>query len=306
MSTSQQKRFSICVWIFLIFTVYVVLGGAFVRATGSGAGCGDHWPLCNGNVIPDFSLLHTIIEYTHRTSSSISGIFGLLLFIWCFFCFQRGHLVRKACSFMLGALVLDGLLGALLVKGELVAANSSVVRAVFMSLHLVITFILLASIALTAAWSGSYFSRPQFKKQGKKLIFIIVSLIGLIVIGISGAITALGDTLFRPNYVGEGLVSDFNSASHFLKGLRIYHPILAITIGFFTVYGISRLRKQLTSPLITKLGYIVYFLFSFQLFCGFMNVVLLAPIYMQIIHLFTGDLFWIATILFFNESLIDG
>src|SRR5260370_34132353 len=65
------------------YNITVIVWGAYVRATGSGAGCGSHWPLCNSDFLPTTPQTQTVIEFTHRVTSGVSlGLVALLL-IWC-------------------------------------------------------------------------------------------------------------------------------------------------------------------------------------------------------------------------------
>lgn len=296
------KFFATYSWLFLAFNLYVILGGAFVRATGSGAGCGDHWPLCQGEVIPHFGTWHTIVEFTHRISS---GAVALGSFFLCFFAFSsttQNHPVRKSAIAVVAFVLLEALLGAGLVLFGLVADNSSLLRAFVTCLHLVSTFLLLASIALTAAWASG-FPAPTFDCKASKLILPLILVLVLILTGASGAITALGDTLFKPKYVGEHLLSDLTSADHFLKSLRIYHPILAIFSGLFTVF-LAFFWTDQNAPLLQKrLCFLLAFLFVIQIAFGFLNIFLLAPVWMQMIHLLFADVTWISVVLFLSVFL---
>jgi cytochrome c oxidase assembly protein subunit 15 len=300
----KQKYFARYAWIYLIYNFYVVLGGAYVRATGSGAGCGQHWPLCNGTFMPNFSVLHTIIEFTHRLSSGIVSVGAIILLIWAFLCTGKKDPIRKSAVCVFLFIVVEALLGAILVLYALVADNSSYFRAVMMALHLVTTFMLLASIALTAAWS-SHFPVMKINFQKKHIYSIFIAIIGLLIVGASGAITALGDTLFHPLYVGEGLVSDLQYKSSILKSIRVYHPVLAIVVSLYTVpvcWKIISTTLQ-SSALARKLCKLITVSVSLQILFGFINIALLAPVWMQIIHLFTADLLWVAAVLFFNVVL---
>src|SRR5258708_25274996 len=87
-------RFARYAWSVLAFHLGVILWGAFVRASGSGAGCGQHWPLCNGQIVPATPLNATIIEFSHRLSSGIALVSVLALAIWAFRAFPRGFGVR--------------------------------------------------------------------------------------------------------------------------------------------------------------------------------------------------------------------
>ena len=298
------KYYSRFAWIFLAFNFYVILGGAYVRATGSGAGCGEHWPLCNGVVVPTFSTIHTLIEFTHRVSSGIVGIGAIILLVWAFKVTKKGDPVRISAIVAFSFVIFEALLGAGLVLFGLVANNTSSVRAFVMSLHLVGTFILIASISLTAAWSSG-FSPYKLKGHGKKFFPILMIIIGMFIVGMSGAITALGDTLFKPNYVGEGLINDINNADHFLKSLRMYHPILAIIVALYTVFISWSFTNKNSSNIIKKLTLSITIIFTIQIVTGFINIALLAPVWMQILHLLIADLAWIFCVLFSSQVLSE-
>jgi cytochrome c oxidase assembly protein subunit 15 len=137
----------------LFYTLAVIVWGAFVRITGSGAGCGDHWPLCNGEIIPRSPTLETVIEFTHRFTS---GILLLLMVAWVFSVFRtfvKGHPARLTVVWSAVFLVIEALLGAGLVVFEMVADNPSVARGWWMAAHLANTFILLGWMVLTV-WFG--------------------------------------------------------------------------------------------------------------------------------------------------------
>lgn len=300
----NQKYFSRYAWIYLIYNFYVILGGAYVRATGSGAGCGSHWPLCKGEFVPNFTFIHTIVEFTHRASSGVVSIGAIILLIWAFTSTTKKSPIRKAAVFSFLFIVIEAILGAALVLFALVANNSSNFRAVMMALHLVTTFMLLASISLTAAWS-SHFPVMKINFNNKNLISIFIIIFGLLIVGSSGAITALGDTLFRPLYVGEGLISDIEYKGHILKSIRIYHPILAILISLYIVLICWKVTNKNSPSLQIKLFKTITLIIFLQIFLGFINIALLAPVWMQILHLFTADLIWVLAVLFCNVTLSE-
>ena len=296
------KYFSIAAWIFLLYNFYVVLGGAYVRATSSGAGCGAHWPLCKGEVIPQFSVLHTIIEFTHRASSGIVLVGGIILFIWSFYCTEKSNPIRKSAGLVLVFILIEALLGAALVLLKLVDKDASLNRAAMMPFHLIATFMLLGFLTLTAVWA----SQIQVRKivWFKKNLFSCYSLLGgILVVGATGAVTALGDTLFKPNYVGEGIVSDIQFKSHILKSVRIFHPIIAIIISFYCIFTCLKLTNEYSSPNQRFLCKTILTILVVQMGMGFANILLLAPIWLQILHLFMADFLWVLVILFLNEYL---
>jgi heme a synthase len=145
-----MNRFAKFSWAALGWNMLVILWGAIVRATGSGAGCGNHWPSCNGEIIPTPQRIQTVIEFTHRMMSGGALILVLILLIWGLRTYGRGSHQPIGFSGAAVFIIIEALLGAGLVLFKLVEANSSIFRAVAVSLHLLNTFILLAFLALNA------------------------------------------------------------------------------------------------------------------------------------------------------------
>src|SRR5262249_11373816 len=127
-------------------TVLVVLLGAIVRITGSGAGCGQHWPTCNGEVVHLPQRLETWIELSHRTTSGLDfiGVLGLAALA---FTLRAGHPARWAAFAALGLMVIEIAIGARLVLLNLVGSNMSFDRVVVMPAHLVTTSLLIGSLS---------------------------------------------------------------------------------------------------------------------------------------------------------------
>ncbi len=273
-------------WGVLGYNVAVVLWGALVRATGSGAGCGNHWPLCNGEVTPVSPGIHTIIEFTHRAMTGIDTPLVALLLIWAFRAFPRQHPVRLAAVLSGAFLVTEALLGALLVKLQHVAKNAD---AYTLSTHLVNTLTLLACLALTA-WFGM--GKPAPKLRGKAAWMAAFTLAAVMLLSITGAIAALGDTLFPAPTLAAGLARDFDPASSLLLRLRGLHPVIAAAVAtWLTFYAVGRLRSAKAAALrVVALVWI-------QLFAGLVNFLLQAPVWMQIVHLLIADLLWISLVL---------
>jgi heme A synthase len=288
-------------WGVLGFNLLVILWGAFVRATGSGAGCGNHWPLCNGEVVPRAPRIETLIELGHRLTSGIDGflVLGLLVAAWRLF--PRQHPVRWAALGSFLFLVSEALVGAGLVRFELVAENDSMARAVVMCVHLVNTFLLLAFLTLAAVWAGPT-RGPRWRGQGSSPVLLSIGLGALLLLGISGAVTALGDTLFPQRAFS---LEDLSPASHFLLRLRILHPAIAAGVGIYIVvlgslFYVTRRGHRLRRAAGLLVG--TYFL---QLALGLLNVALAAPVWLQLLHLLLADITWIALIALSAEELAD-
>lgn len=296
-----NRQFLRYAWFVLAYNVGVILWGAFVRATGSGAGCGEHWPLCNGEVMPRSPQLATIIELTHRLTSGLAGLFVIVLVVAAFRVFPKGHVVRRCALWSLALTLTEGLLGAGLVLWGHVAKNASVWRGVSLTVHLVNTLFLLAALACTA-----WFARAP--RQDRRVpvpgLPILIGGAGLIFIGITGAIAALGDTLFASESLAEGIARDFSSSSHIFLRLRVLHPIAAVLIGLYLiVFGVRVLARAGNGTILRQLSSILLALTGMQLLLGVVNLVLLAPVWMQILHLLAADAVWISFVLLSAESL---
>lgn len=292
----KLTNFAKYAWLVLAYNIGVILYGAYVRATGSGAGCGSHWPLCNGEVIPRSPEIETLIELSHRLTSGVALIFVVVLFALAFKIYPRGHTVRLGASFSLLFIITEALVGAGLVLFEWVASDASIGRAFSITVHLVNTFMLLASLGLTAWW-GSGGKPIRISGQGIVVWGFGIGFVGVILIGITGAITALGDTLFPIDSLAEGIRQDFSTTSHFLLRLRVWHPVVAIIVGFYTIF-LSLLSYLFFQKRQTRIfALLLLILFIVQLIAGLVNLILLAPLWMQIVHLLLADLVWITLVL---------
>jgi heme A synthase len=297
-----MNRFSRYSWGILGWTILVILWGTVVRATSSGAGCGNHWPSCNGEIIPTPERLQTIIEFTHRTMSGLALIFVFILLVWGLKIFPKGNFHRVGFIGSAVFIIIEALLGAGLVLFGLVEENSSVFRAVAVSLHLLNTFILLAFLSLNAWWASGG-KPPIFKNQGFVPLGFALGLLGVATVGMSGAITALGDTLFPSTSIAQSFAEQAVPNAHFLIELRIYHPIVATIIGLFSLYFFRYIFNQTTSQVAKKLSIIAGALIIIQWSAGLVNVILLAPVWMQVVHLFLADSVWITYVILAGHSL---
>lgn len=261
----------------------VVLWGAYVRASGSGAGCGSHWPLCNGVVVPRAPQLATVIEFTHRMTSAVALLAVAALCFWAFRAFPTGHVVRRTAAWSFGFLLAEALLGAGLVLLNYVDQNASVGRAIYLSAHLVNTQLLLAMLTLTAWFAGHPWA-------GRRSGLIAATLPIALAVSVTGAIAALGDTLFPSTSFAAGFQQDFSTTAHFLLRLRVIHPILAGCAGAFF------LAAALSVPA-AKASRWAVFLVILQLCAGGINLLLLAPVWLQLVHLLLADSLWIALVI---------
>ncbi len=295
-------RFAAYAWFVTGVTLAVILWGAFVRASKSGDGCGAHWPLCHGSVVPVASQTKALVEFAHRATSGIAFLLVVALCVWAFRKFGRGHPVRAAAAASGFFIVTESLIGAGLVLLRLVGDNTSVARAVYLSVHLVNTFLLVAALALTAWWASRGVSeRPSLAAffRGR----VGVATLGSLALGVSGAVAALGATLFSEGDGAGVNLEGMSAASRVLFSLRHYylHPLLAVAVGAYLAYfAASSLRVGVWAR---RWAWAVLGLVAAQFAVGLVNAALLAPIWLQIVHLLLADLLWLALVLLSAESL---
>ena len=188
----------------------------------------------------------------------------------------------------------EAAVGAGLVLFQLVADNATMARAMFMAVHLLNTFMLLGWLTLTAWWlsggAASRRARAPWTRGG-----LAVAAVGLLLVGASGAVAALGNTLYPDASLAEGLAADLSPTSHFLIRLRILHPTFAVLTAVGLLFGAPRLVGNGDAVLRRWRGWSPAS--RTQLVLGALNVILLAPVWMQIVHLLVADLLWIAFVL---------
>lgn len=298
----QQTRFARFAWGVLGYNLLVVLWGAFVRATGSGAGCGSHWPLCNGEVVPRSRSAELLIELTHRATSGIALLLVVALLVWAWRLFPRGHSVRRGAALSMLFMLLEAAVGAGLVLLELVADNASLWRAGAMSVHLVNTFLLIAALTLTAWWA---MGQPRVRLRGQGLVgaVLAVGCLGMLLLAVSGGVTALGDTLFPSASLAEGFREDRSPTAHLLLRLRVFHPLIAVAVGTYLVLVAALVRRLRPGAHTRRWSRALVVLFLVQIGAGFLNLFLLAPVWMQLVHLLLADLVWICLVLLAASAL---
>ncbi|BCS35171.1 hypothetical protein TBR22_A43980 [Luteitalea sp. TBR-22] len=283
-------------WLVLAYNLLVIAWGAYVRATGSGAGCGAHWPLCDGRLIPRSLGASTLIEYSHRLTSGLALVSVVVLLAWVRRACPPGHPARRGAAMTVLFMLTEAAVGAGLVLFELVADNASMARALFMAVHLANTFVLVAWMTLTAWWLSGGEDLEVSAAPGRAAA-VGGLLTAVTVVGVSGAIAALGDTLFPSQTLAEALAADLSPTSHLLIRLRMFHPALAITTAVLLIVAAPVLARRSAVPLASTLARGVSLLAVLQVVAGVVNVALLAPVWMQLVHLLLADALWITLVL---------
>jgi cytochrome c oxidase assembly protein subunit 15 len=287
------RRFA---WGVLAYSIAVILWGTLVRATGSGDGCGGHWPLCNGTVIQHSAQLATVIELTHRITSGFSAIATLGLLAWTFAGTVRGHLARVTAVASAVFIAIEATLGALLVKLGLTAGSLSPLRPAYLALHLTNTLLLLAALTLTAHLLSR---RKGYLRGSVRMVAPVGAMAGVFVVmivGVTGSLAALGDTLFPASSLGLALAQDFSTTSGWLVRWRWMHPTVAFVASIFLIWLLVRAAQRSAHWDNRGLSALVLLLLASVYVLGLLDVVLLAPLWIQVAHLLGADTLWVALV----------
>ena len=267
----------------LVVSIFSIIAGAIVRATGSGDGCGSSWPTCNGEIIPKLETSSELIEFSHRSISGILLIITLIIFVKSFK--DQVHILQKRIIWFLTFFVLlEALIGAVIVIYEWVGLNSSAPRIIAVPLHLVNTFGLLGTYTLLFHLTkNSKTNLINFFDRGFK-----IGLFLFLLSGATGSIAALADTIFPSESFLAGLAEDFDSKSQILTRLRILHPLFASALSVYLYSEANRLQSEY--KVVTRNIKLLIFL---GVFLGVLNVVSNIILPLSILHLLIADLLWI-------------
>ncbi len=285
-----SRALAVYAWCVLAFLLLVVLWGAVVRASGSGGGCGASWPLCNGDFVPRHPRLATVIEFTHRSMSGICTVLVAGMVAWTFYTTERGHRARRAVVWSAVLLVTEALLGAVLVKGGYVEHNTSTARVAMQSIHFTNTLLLIAAVTLTA-W---FLSRRRAVHPVAAHGLALAAVVATIIVGSTGSLAALADTLFPSSSLTAAMAADFAAGSPLLVRMRWMHPAAAVLGFVFVTLLALRVRSWMSR--------VVMALLALQVVLGVGDVLLLAPTWMQVLHLLGADLYWMALVVLWAET----
>lgn len=284
------RLFSQALGFLVFYSVIVILWGAWVRISHSGDGCGDTWPLCGGKILPEGETAKTWVEYAHRISSGLYGVFVFALFFEGRRLFSKNSTIHQAGLVTLILTVTEAMLGARLVLSQLVGLNDSLQRLVAISLHQVNSLLLVGASVLWF-WSAREPGEEIELKTGNRLNRFYFG--GFIILAITGAWAALSTTLFPSLGLWEGLQRDFQENSHVLLKIRILHPLLAVFLGSYFSFMFWRQSQKTGHPRLQKAALWISALFIAAILVGMVTLLFLSPIALKITHLAFGYLLWI-------------
>jgi cytochrome c oxidase assembly protein subunit 15 len=284
------------------YTIFVILFGAVVRITGSGAGCGQHWPTCNGEIVHLPRRLETLIELTHRVTSGGALIAVLAFATVAVLNTTAGDRLRLAAYAAVLLMVFEALIGAGLVLFRLVAGDASGARAIVMPAHLISTYALVAVLTLAARWSrggarsgAAAVTAPPGESAAPGSTLLALAGLAIVVVAATGAVTALGDTLYPPTAASLAgrVTEDHGAAANFLQRLRVLHPVLAVCAAAFVAHVALACGKHRELRVVAPRRAVLAFA-GVQVLAGGLNVVLSAPGWLQVVHLGLALGLWIA------------
>ncbi len=280
----------------ILVNLVVILLGATVRATGSGAGCGRSWPTCQGELLPALEGA-TAIEFSHRAASGVALLAVAWMVVVVFRSSTRGELVRWGAVAVGISIVIEALIGMVIVMAEWVADDASLARAISVPIHLVSTFVLLAGLVFTRFWLVSDAAGHGIDKKDRVPIVGISA--GMLLVAGTGAVTALADTLFPKEF---DLATVVTAGEHFLTQLRVVHPIVAVLVGFAAAWvAARRMDGPAAMPARLVVGGVVI-----QVMLGGASVALLTPLWLSLLHLLVADLLWMAWVWLALELTVVG
>lgn len=297
-SHSQFSRFS---WALVLYTVFVIIWGAWVRISHSGDGCGNHWPLCEGSFIPTEAETKTWIEYLHRLTSGFYGIFVAVLTVWAFRLFPRKSAQRQIAITTFILMIIEAGLGAALVLKGLVGENATIFRLFVMTFHQINSLLLVGATVILAIFTG----RESFSFQWKSLFRSKWTWILFMLIPATGAWAALANTLFPSLNLTEGLLKDFATGSPWILRLRVAHPLLALSLGSFLAHHFYRESERATDPYLKSWALRVSAVFATALIFGILTLLSLSPVWMKLIHLTLAQGLWITLSGYVITSLLS-
>ncbi len=285
----RHSTYSKWIMALIVYSLFVFLWGAWVRISGSGDGCGEHWPFCHGELIPSSYAVKVWIENFHRISTKIYGFFVIGLVILAFRWTTKGHAARKGILWTLFFTLTEGIIGAILVIKGFVVNDESPQRAIIIGLHLINTFFLMGALFYT--WFVSFYNIAKLRVLFKKNIMLLI-MGWILLLGGTGAIAALSTTLFPSESLLSGLLSDFSAEGHFLERLRVLHPLIAI--GFFVFVLMQWDQSLKLNSLAMKWRWGFFFSVGLGFFGGVLTLGLLSPIWLKLTHLMTAHILWLA------------
>ena len=293
----MKKHFHIINFAVLILSLLVILWGMWVRLSFSGDGCGDQWPMCQNEWIPQSQESKTWVEWLHRITSGTFALSILFLFISAIKLFERKHPVRFWTGMAFVFTLTEVLIGAVLVLKGLTGFNVSSFRLFMLNVHLVNSLLLVGSLVLSWRYSLKTYSVPALKQ----ILFYGVPFLLIVFLG---AFASFSNIAYPSSSLQESLTMDFNPSSPWVLKLRILHPLVAIL--FSCIFLVHFFKSKLPRISIEKFNmknwrawfhqrrfHLVITMFVIGVLTGITTLLLLSPTILKLIHAISFYIIWI-------------
>jgi cytochrome c oxidase assembly protein subunit 15 len=278
-SRPMTRRYTFVAWTAAAATYLLIVLGAVVRITGSGMGCGDHWPLCNGHLFPPLNDTGTVIEWSHRLVAALVSalVVGLAGYAW--WAADPGRQpgvpgVRRAPFIALGLLVLQIALGAITVK--LALPPWTVI------LHLGTAMVLLATLLIAAR--PHPLSPSPFGRGGTTIALLALTLVTVLFGALTANLGAAAACTGFPLCNGQ-----LWPAAGGLALIQWIHRLLAYALFGYVVWWAVRARGRWAWGVVA--------LVALQVGVGAATVLLGLPPGLQAAHVAVGAAVWAGVVL---------
>ena len=276
----MSPRFTRLAWLTAVCTYLLIVLGAIVRITGSGMGCGDHWPLCNGGLFPSLGNLGMLIEWSHRLVAALLSVLVVALAGYAWWLRRETALDRPglAAYAALGLLALQVALGAVTVKLALPAWT--------VILHLGTAMLLLATLIVAARGPRLIPGSPRLRAGSVRaglvalVLGFVTVLLGALTANLGAATACLGFPLCNGHLLPDG-----NS----LRLLQWIHRLFAYTLFGYVVWWAVRSKRGG--------AWAVAALVTLQVVVAAAMVLLALPRPLQAMHVAIGTGVWAAVVL---------
>lgn len=280
---------------FLIaYTIVIIAWGAWVRISGSGAGCGEHWPLCNGKAIPIGESSKTWVEVSHRYSTAIFGVLAVLLCGFSYRVQSNKNFHRLGAWGVLLFTIFEALIGRLLVVEGLVDQDLSLARAVLMPLHLVNTSLLLFAEVLSVESLRLPAALTPTEKSTRLLLTgsLVIILFTLLT---TGAIAALATHIAPSPTFMQGIQADLSPSSHIAVRLRPLHLVAGFASFIIVIFALSYRPKPLRIFFACPSSQSFTYWLMIMALLGTATLALHSPVYLKMAHLVAATILVVLT-----------
>ncbi len=301
---SSIKIFHKLCWFLVVYTVLVIIWGAWVRISHSGDGCGNHWPLCEGAYIPDATDKKTWIEYFHRLSSGLYGLLVIAMTMISFRIFPRSSAARQVAVVTFFLMIIEALLGAALVLKGLVGENATFFRLSVMTLHQMNSLLLTGSTVILSLVTAPVNNPTHLQISWNQIFKSGWNWIVFMIIPATGAWAALANTLFPSASLQEGFEKDFSPETPWILRLRVVHPFIAVALSSYLIIKFYK-KSEFTKGELSKASFFVVLTLSVALIFGILTLLFLSPVWMKLVHLTIAQLVWISLVHYVMISLLS-